>query len=102
EYTLQLIDILHALLPAGETGTISTLPIEWGTPRPGDEALAVAGANLLRVAQRLSELEQETGRRISLCLEPEPGCVLQTSQDMVDFFEHFLLARGDEQQVRRY
>ena len=32
EYTLELIDILDELLPAGVPGTISTLPLEWGTP----------------------------------------------------------------------
>ena len=29
-------------------------------------------------------------------IEPEPGCVLQYSRDMVNFFESFLVRGGDE------
>src|SRR5262249_50631431 len=45
---------------------------------------------------------RETGRFICLCLEPEPGCVLQLSEDIVCFFEKHLLRGGDEKTVRRH
>jgi hypothetical protein len=102
DYTLQLIEILDRLLPAGREGSISTLPLLWGTPRPDSETLARAAANLRTVADQLWRLEQERGRLISVCLEPEPGCVLQRSEDVVRFFRDHLLSGGDEQRVRRY
>ena len=37
DYTLSLIRILDALLPAGEVGSISTLPIAWSVPPPTDD-----------------------------------------------------------------
>src|SRR5262249_39653055 len=81
---------------------ISTLPIAWGRPAPSHEQLLQAAANLRKVAERLARLERETGRSICVCLEPEPGCVLQPSRDVVRFFHDYLWASGDAEQVRRY
>src|SRR5262249_26155583 len=50
----------------------------------------------------LATLESETGRRICLCLEPEPGCLLQRSTEVVRFFEGHLLRGPDEAAVRRH
>ncbi len=102
DYTLDLVALQHALLPAGLEGSISTLPIAWGNPAPGHDKLAQAAAQLLRVAQHLAQLESKTGRLIHLCLEPEPGCVLQRGGDVVWFFEKYLLRKEDEAAVRRH
>jgi hypothetical protein len=47
-------------------------------------------------------LEQETGRLIYLCIEPEPGCALQRSSDLLTFFQDFLFVKDDEAACRRY
>ncbi len=101
-YTLDLIDIQDALLPPGMAGSISTLPIAWGHPAPGEEKLAAAAEALRQVATRLARLERDTGRLICLCLEPEPGCVLQRGDDVVRFFEERLLRGPGEEIARRY
>ena len=36
-----------------------------------------AARHLGQVADQLAQLEENTGRLITLCLEPEPGCLLQ-------------------------
>jgi hypothetical protein len=102
DYTLDLIAIQHTLLPDGMEGSISTLPIAWGQPKPEDEQLFEAAMQLHKVASRLQHLERERGRLIYLCLEPEPGCYLQHSADVVRFFEEFLLHGVDEAVVRRH
>jgi hypothetical protein len=101
-YTLDLVEILDRLLPDNTAGTISTLPLQWGNPRPADDRLAQTARNLNRVADGLAQFEQQRGRLISLCLEPEPGCVLQRGNDVVRFFERYLLPLGDEAAIRRY
>ena len=53
-------------------------------------------------AQWMHQLEQETGRLIYLCLEPEPGCVLSFTDDAVHFFQWQLFGHEDEQTVRRH
>ncbi|WP_164100419.1 metabolite traffic protein EboE [Candidatus Laterigemmans baculatus] len=92
QYTSELIGILDALLPPGRIGSISTLPLGWGTSgwgtASGDE-LNAAAANLGSIAEELRRLEDRTGRRIVLAIEPEPGCCLDTSADVVQFFDRY-------------
>lgn len=102
EYTLDLIALQHELLPEGMAGSISTLPIAWSAPAPTHVQLQQAAANLTRVAERLARLERETGRMITLCVEPEPGCFLQRSRDVVRFFHDYIWPAGDAEQARRY
>ncbi len=102
DYTLDLVAILDALLPAGVEGSISTSPLAWGSPVPTPAELDEHAAALRKMADALRQLEQECGRLIHLCIEPEPGCVLQRSVDIVRFFEEHLLRGGDEQRLRRY
>jgi len=102
EYTLDLVAIQHGLLPDEMTGSISTLPIAWGKPTPTHDQLMRAATNLLQVAERLARLERETGRFICLCIEPEPGCVLQRSRDVVRFFHDYLWRGEPPDLVRRY
>jgi len=101
-YTQQLIEILAALLEAQETGSISTLPIGWPSDFTDPAALAAAADRLLAAAEACARCEAETGRCIHLDLEPEPGCVLGTSDALVRFFETRLLGRGADERVRRY
>jgi hypothetical protein len=101
-YTLQLIDILHALLPAGEEGSISTLPIAWGQPCPDREQNLLAAAQLKQVAHYLHDLEERTGRLIYICIEPEPGCVFSLADDAIHFFQWNLFRGEDEEIIRRH
>jgi hypothetical protein len=102
DYTLDLIAVLDRLLPAGLEGSISTLPLQWGVPVPTREDLAGSAAHLRTVADCLCRLEQERGRLIYLCLEPEPGCVLERCEDVIRYFEQDLLPGNDEDKIRRY
>src|SRR5262245_20161562 len=102
EYTLNLIHILDALLPAGVEGSISTLPLAWGRPAPSAQELDEHATALRRVAAELGRLEQEKGRLIHLCLEPEPGCILQRGGDVVSFFERHLLRGQEAGRLGRY
>lgn len=102
DYTLELVGVMDRLLPTGVEGSISTLPIAWGSPPTDDEHRRRAVAHLRHVAAHLHRLEQSQGRLIHLCLEPEPGCLLQRSEDMVRFFEDDLLPGGDEDIIRRH
>jgi hypothetical protein len=85
EYTLGLAQLLARLLPDDvEEGSISTLPLGW---REGwdAESGATARAALEVVADGLAQLEKDTGRRIRVALEPEPGCAIETVAQAADF-----------------
>ena len=102
QYTHHLIDIHAQLLPPATEGSISTLPLLWGIPSPSSEVLAACAQQLRQTAAYLAETEARTGKLIHLCLEPEPGCALQYSQDIVTFFEQHLLPGADEPTLRRH
>jgi sugar phosphate isomerase/epimerase len=85
DYTLALARLLARLLPDDvEEGSISTLPLGWRTEwDAGDQA---AGRLALeQVAFGLGEIEDETGKRIRLALEPEPGCTIETVAQASEF-----------------
>ncbi|MFJ6690309.1 metabolite traffic protein EboE [Streptomyces sp. NPDC091294] len=81
EHTTSLARLLAGLLPDDVTdGTISTLPLAWRTAY--DETRAdKARAALVTLAERLDALQELTGRSIRVGLEPEPGCVVETTHD---------------------
>lgn len=113
QYTQQLATILDGLLPTGEVGTISTLPIGWPTgPKDrgqsdlskrfcSDDLVTLEQAsNLLASnARQLVQMEAETGRLIRICIEPEPGCLLDCADDIRQFFEQSLLPASTAHQV---
>src|SRR5687768_9312417 len=101
-YTMQLVKILDAILPLGQEGSISTLPIAWGTPCPDRGQLEQAAVQLRQAAQWMHQLEEESGRLIYVCLEPEPGCYFTFADDAVHYFQWQLFGGEDEEIVRRH
>lgn len=101
-YTLDLVHILSGLLPEGSEGSISTLPVGWRKEIADDVEQRAAAQQLLDVMHRLARVELDTGRYIHLNLEPEPGCLLDTSAQVVQYFKQYLLNNADEQSVRAY
>jgi sugar phosphate isomerase/epimerase len=102
-YTLRCARLLAAVLPAElRTGSVSTVPVAFA-PRAGSRlALEEASARILEVARGLAAIENETGRRIVLALEPEPACLLETTSDAVRFYEEELARRaGVEEPILR-
>jgi sugar phosphate isomerase/epimerase len=85
DYTLGLARLLARLLPDDVAeGSISTLPLGWREEwDAGDQAAARRA--LEQVAFGLAELEDETGKRIRLALEPEPGCTIETVAQASEF-----------------
>lgn len=92
DYTIRLANLLAGWLPEGMSGSISTVPVGFAADHPARE---LAARHLMEVARHLATLDRE----ICLGLEPEPGCVLESSDDVVRFFnehlaEHESLARN--------
>jgi hypothetical protein len=88
-YSNRLADILVALLPDDSRldGSVSTVP---ATFRPmGKEAGAIETIveHLLQHAAHLAGIRSRTGRTITLALEPEPMCYLETVDEAALFFE---------------
>jgi sugar phosphate isomerase/epimerase len=82
-YTLDLATVLADLLPDDAArGSISTLPFGWRTPWGAGESRAAAGL-LQELTRELALLHRHTGRPIRVALEPEPGCVVETTDQAI-------------------
>ncbi|MFI6266360.1 metabolite traffic protein EboE [Micromonospora sp. NPDC051006] len=79
-YTLDLARVLADLLPDDAArGSISTLPLAWRSPWDTDRADA-ARRRLDQLAAGLAAVERDTGRRIRVGFEPEPGCLVESTK----------------------
>ncbi len=101
EYTADCGRILAALLPAGEQGSVSTLPLGHRAAGFGASQRGAAIANLRAAAAAYARLEDETGRRVVLCLEPEPGAALGTIREAARCLAREVFA-GPDDPARRH
>ena len=81
-----LAELIRATLPAGADGSLSTVPLGFKSLATADDFEARCIRNLIDLAQRLARLESETGQTIRLAIEPEPCCVLETTNETIAFF----------------
>ncbi|MEM6553158.1 MAG: metabolite traffic protein EboE [Planctomycetota bacterium] len=112
QYTLDLARLLAALIPEGGDGSISTLPLGWPSPlwatdtdaarRQDDARRAASARRLTDLVHQLARIELDTGKCIHVDLEPEPGCLLSRSTDLVAFFQEHLLGTVDDVSVLGY
>ena len=107
EYTMQVADVLAALPMTGSRQTISTLPGSFKSFPDLDQN--VVAENFLRMVVYLAQLEADRGRWIQLAVEPEPGCLFETIDEWISFYENQILSRhwpklggNQEELIRRH
>jgi sugar phosphate isomerase/epimerase len=91
-YTTDLVLLLADLLPEGMLGSISTVPGGFKSDITGEGPVALVARQLLEQVAALHRLNQVSGREIVIALEPEPCCMLETTPEVLRFFEHQLLS----------
>lgn len=92
-YTSDLSELLGALLPPGMAGSISTVPGGFKRDVREPEQVQQIAQMLLAQTLELHRVLERTGSEITLALEPEPCCLLETTSETLDFFERELLSR---------
>jgi sugar phosphate isomerase/epimerase len=94
DYTLQLARVLTSLLPEGADGSISTLPLSYKLWPASPERMGQILINLADTVAELHRLHERSGKEIHLGLEPEPDCTLETTDEVIRFFEGPLATEG--------
>ncbi len=84
-YTKRLGDVAVALSTQAQKLSISTVPIAY---KEGfsESDWPVVRANLISVLEHLQALYNRSGILVRLALEPEPCCVLETTEETISFF----------------
>ncbi len=95
-YTKQIANALSFLLPEDTSGSISTVPCSYKSWIQTEEDVTCMVHHLADCGLHLDQLHQEHGAQLSLGLEPEPDCYLETTNDIIRFFNDALLPQGIE------
>ena len=100
EYANRLARLLAALLAdrSDIEGSVSTVPGAFRSEIAGAVDESAMATRMLRHAAELVSLRQRTGVTITLAIEPEPACFIETVDDALRFFRDYLF---DEALVRR-
>lgn len=89
-YTLDVADVLAELAPEGLNPSIQTAPLGFKAAVADAAALDLVTQNIREVAAHLVALERGTGVTVTLAIEPEPHCVLETTDETIAYFEEHL------------
>lgn len=93
-YTRACAEVGASLLPRGSELSLSTLPLGYRAPGEAPADLRRMARNLARCASAFAAIEQATGVRCVLALEPEPNCLLETVAQTAAFLEQWLFDEG--------
>lgn len=89
DYTCTVADILAEISPEGVAPSIQSSPLAFRAKVTSPEDLDRLTESVIRVVAHLVALEERTGRRVKLALEPEPACILETTEETIAWFrEH--------------
>jgi len=97
QYTINVADILADVAPEGIAPSIQSAPLGFKPRVTGPDVVESYTEHVLRVTAHLVGIEQKTGRTVTLGLEPEPYCFLETTDETVDYFtKHLYTGRSAE------
>src|SRR5215813_5300373 len=100
-YTINVADVLADVCPADVAPSIQSAPLGFKPRVSGADVVASYTEHVLRVVAHLVGLEARTGRTVTLALEPEPYCFLETTDETVDYFtKHLYSAKAAETLAR--
>ena len=89
-YTEQLFELLVQIAPPEVGGSVSTVPASFKgfvAAEPGRRKAIFQ--NLSTCGRTIAALAEKTGRDLHLGLEPEPCCLIETSDETVTFFNEW-------------
>jgi sugar phosphate isomerase/epimerase len=93
-YTMQVAEILAEVCPPDVEPSIQSPPLGFKPRVTGPEVVEAFAANVRALAAFLHRLRGRTGRTVTLALEPEPACFLETTAETIAFFTGVLRADG--------
>jgi sugar phosphate isomerase/epimerase len=101
QYTMNVATIVADIAPADVLPSIQTCPLGFKPRVTGPEVVQAYTDNVLRVTKHLIELEAKTGVTVTLGLEPEPYCFLETTDETVDYFKNHLYSGASVEKLAK-
>jgi hypothetical protein len=102
QYTINVATILADVVPPEIQPSIQSAPLGFKPNVTGPNVVASYTEHVMRVAARLIDLENRTGRTVTLALEPEPFCFLETTDETVDYFTNHLYTGKSAEMLAKF
>ena len=100
-YTMNVASVVADIAPADVLPSIQTSPLGFKPRVTGPDVVQSYTDNVLRVTKHLIELEAKTGVTVTLGLEPEPYCFLETTDETVDYFTNHLYSGASAEKLAK-
>jgi len=98
-YTMNVASVLADVCPEDISPSIQSAPLGFKPNVTGPDVVASFTDHVMRVAAHLVELEAKTGRTVTLALEPEPYCFLETTDETVEYFTKHLYSGASAERL---
>lgn len=92
-FTNQVANLLAKIAPPDVEPTISTVPGAFKANVRSQADVDRITEGFVRATAHLYKLWRRTGRTVVLAIEPEPACFLETTAELIAFFQDHLFAR---------
>jgi hypothetical protein len=100
-YTMNVADVLADVSPDDISPSIQSAPLGFKPRVTGKDVVDSFTDHVLRVAAHLVALEARTGRTVTLALEPEPYCFLETTDETVEYFTKHLYSGASAERLAK-
>jgi hypothetical protein len=101
QYTKNVAEVLAAVAPADISPSIQSPPLGFKPRVTGPDVVDSFTDHVLNVVAHMIELEARTGRVVTLALEPEPYCFLETTDEVLDYFGRHLYSGAATEKLAR-
>jgi hypothetical protein len=101
QYTKNVATVLAELAPPGISPSIQSAPLGFKPNVKGPQDVASFTEHVLQVTAHLVKLAGNTGRVVTLALEPEPMCFLETTDEAVRYFLDHLYTGASAERLAR-
>jgi hypothetical protein len=99
QYTKNVASILADVCEPGISPSIQSAPLGFKPKVTGPQVVASFTEHVMQVAAHLVKLEADTGRTVTLALEPEPYCFLETTDETVEYFTKHLYSGASAERL---
>lgn len=90
QYTMNVATILADIAPGHVNPSIQTPPLGFKPNVTSEAVVAAYAENIRKLATHVNNIHRYKGRTVTLAIEPEPACFLETTPETVDFFNNYL------------
>ncbi len=93
-YTMNVATILADVAPDFVNPSIQTPPLGFKPNVTGPAVVEAYAENIRRLATHVNNIRRYKGRTVTLAIEPEPACFLETTAETIDFFNTHLRSKA--------